>query len=286
MTIRNPVEWGHDAFRGAVRGVGHKVHDWNRPSAALADAAPHVRQITISDIGDAVRRGFADFGACRTDVIFIAFIYPVAGLVLAQLALRSEMLPLLFPLVSGFALVGPFAAAGLYEMSRRRELGQTVSWLDATGVFDRPAFGAFLALGLVLTAIFLLWLASAMAVYWLIFGTQVPASISDFVRQVFTTTEGWALIVAGGGIGFLFALLVLFIGAVSFPLLLDRNVSLWTAVASSARAVAANPVPMLLWGLVVAAGLFLGAIPFLLGLIVVMPVLGHATWHLYRKVLA
>jgi uncharacterized membrane protein len=286
MTIRNPVEWGLDAVRGTVRGVGHKAHDWKRPREALREAAPVVKHIAIADLGDVLKKGFADFGACRTDVFFIALIYPLAGLILAQFALHNEMLPLLFPLASGFALLGPFAAAGLYEMSRRRELGQEASWSDVIGVFNRPAFGAFIALGLLLTAIFLLWLASAMAIYWLIFGTQTPGSITDFARQVFTTTEGWTLIIAGVGVGFLFALLVLVISVVSFPLLLDRNVSMRTAIASSVRAVMVNPTPMLVWGLIVASCLVLGSIPLLLGLIVVMPVLGHATWHLYRKVLA
>ena len=285
MTIRNPVEWGYDAVRGTIHGVGRTAHDWHRSKESLSDPPPRVRYITDLDIVDVLKKGFADFGACRTDVLFLALVYPLAGLVLAQLTLQNAMLPLLFPLVSGFALIGPFAAAGLYEMSRRRELGQEVSWSDSMGVFSRPAFGAFVALGLLLTVIFLLWLASAMAIYWLTFGMHVPASITEFARQVFTTSEGWTLIVAGVGVGFLFALLVLVISVVSFPLLLDRNVSMRTAIETSARAVAANPVPMLLWGLVVASGLVLGAIPLLLGLIVVMPVLGHATWHLHRKVL-
>jgi uncharacterized membrane protein len=136
-----------------------------------------------------------------------------------------------------------------------------------------------------LTAIFLVWLAVAMGIYWLIFGAHVPTSITDFARQIFTTSEGWALIIVGVSVGFLFALLVLTISVVSFPLLLDRNVTLRTAIESSVRAVLMNPGPMLLWGMIVASGLVLGTIPLLLGLIVVMPVLGHATWHLYRKVL-
>ena len=101
---------------------------------------------------------------------------------------------------------------------------------------------------------------------------------------MFTTGAGWALIVVGIGVGFLFAVLVLTISVVSFPMLLDRDVGLFTAVATSVLAVVTNPVPMAVWGLIVAGGLVLGSLPALLGLIVVMPVLGHATWHLYRKV--
>ena len=139
-------------------------------------------------------------------------------------------------------------------------------------------------LGLVLTGIFLLWLASAMAIYWATFGLETPNSLPLFLSEVFGTTHGWVLMIAGVGVGFLFALLVLVTSVVSFPLLLDRKVSVWAAIMTSVHAVAVNPVPMLLWGLIVAGGLVLGSIPLLLGLIVVMPVLGHATWHLYRKV--
>jgi uncharacterized membrane protein len=233
---------------------------------------------------DVLASGLRDFGAYRTDVIFLCIIYPLAGLVLARLAFGYDMLPLLFPLASGFALIGPVAAVGLYEMSRRREQGVDINWADAFGVVRAPAFGAILMLGLLLLAIFLLWLAAAYAIYLVTLGPEPPASIGTFIRDVFTTGAGWALIVVGCGVGFLFAVLVLTISVVSFPLLLDRDVGLYTGVATSVRAVLVNPVPMAAWGLIVAGGLVIGSIPVLLGLIIVMPVLGHATWHLYRKV--
>jgi uncharacterized membrane protein len=216
--------------------------------------------------------------------MFLCITYPLAGLVLAWLAFDYDMLPLIFPLASGFALIGPVAAVGLYEISRRREQGVDITWADAFGVVRAPAFGAVVVLGLLLLAIFLLWLAAAYAIYLVTLGPEPPASIGSFVRDVFTTSAGWALIVVGVAVGFLFALLVLTISVVSFPLLLDRNVGLYTAVATSVRAVVANPVPMAAWGLIVAGGLVLGSIPVFLGLVIVMPILGHATWHLYRKV--
>jgi uncharacterized membrane protein len=139
-------------------------------------------------------------------------------------------------------------------------------------------------LGLLLMVIFLCWLAAAEAVYLVTLGPAPPASIASFVRDVFTTGGGWVLIVVGVGVGFLFAVPVLAISVVSFPLLLDRNVGIDTAVLTSVRAVAANPRPMAVWGLIVAGGLVIGSLPLFVGLIIVMPVLGHATWHLYRKV--
>ncbi|MGH6906138.1 MAG: DUF2189 domain-containing protein [Geminicoccaceae bacterium] len=282
--IRNPAEWSVEQLRDAEQAVERAGHSLRRPAAARDAPLPAVRQIELADLKDVLARGLSDLGAYRTDVLFLCIIYPVAGLVLAWLAFGYDMLPLVFPLASGFALIGPVAAVGLYEISRRREHGDDITWADAFGVVRAPAFGAIVALGLVLLAIFLLWLAAAQAIYLVTLGPEPPASFGGFVRDVFTTRAGWALIAVGVGVGFLFAVLVLTISVVSFPLLLDRHVGLYTAVATSVRAVVTNPGPMAAWGLIVAGCLVIGSIPLLLGLIIVMPVLGHATWHLYRKV--
>jgi uncharacterized membrane protein len=168
-------------------------------------------------------------------------------------------------------------------MSRRREYGDA-AWPDAFGVIRSRSFGAIVVLGLLLVAIFLFWLIAAESIYEVTLGPEPPASFGAFISDIFSTGAGWAMIAVGMSVGFLFALLVLLISVVSFPLLLDRDVGLGVAVRTSVRAVTVNPVPMALWGLIVAAGLLVGSIPLFLGLIIVMPVLGHATWHLYRKV--
>ncbi|WP_181705375.1 DUF2189 domain-containing protein [Chthonobacter rhizosphaerae] len=284
MTIRNPAEWSSDHIRATTAALRTKHPPLYRPKAELDATRPTIRSIEVSDLKDVLRKGLQDFGAYRMDVIFISIVYPLAGLVLARAALGRDLLPLVFPLASGFALIGPFAASGLYELSRRREQGLPVSWTHAFSIFRNPSIGAILELGLILAGIFLFWLATAMAIYNLTLGPEPPASIGSFFQDVFTTGAGWAMIVLGVGIGFLFALLVLAISAVSFPLLLDRRVSLSTAIGTSVRAMMVNPVPMLAWGGIVAGSLVLGAIPLLCGLIIVMPVLGHATWHLYRRV--
>jgi uncharacterized membrane protein len=281
MTIRNPVEWVYDSFRPS----NFRLEGLHRSRAELDDPAPAIRRIGFSDLGDSLRKGISDFGARRTDVLFIGIIYPLAGLLIARLVLNNDLLPLVFPVISGFALIGPFAAAGLYEMSRRRELGYDVSWADAFEVVGRPAFGSFVVLALLMTVLYFLWLAVAMGIYGIIMGFTAPASVAAFLNEILTTPNGMALIVIGCGVGLLFALVAFAMSVVSFPLLLDRKVTLSTAVTTSVRAVLANPVPMLAWGAIVAGALVIGSLPLLLGLIVVMPVLGHATWHLYRKVL-
>src|SRR6185437_8626168 len=155
--------------------------------------------------------------------------------------------------------------------------------LHAFDVLHSPSLGAIVALAFLLMAIFLLWLVVAQAIYIAEFGYASPQSIGQFVHDVFSTPAGWKLMVVGIGVGFLFAALVLSIGVVSFPSLLDRDVGAAVALLTSIRVVANSPVTMALWGFIVAALLVIGSIPLLLGLTVVMPVLGHATWHLYRK---
>jgi uncharacterized membrane protein len=242
-----------------------------------------VRTLTFADLKDALMKGVDDFAAMPSYAVFLCLIYPIVGLIAGRLAIGYDVLPLLFPLMAGFALVGPFAAIGLYEMSRRREHGLAISWRHIFDVRHRPTFGAIVVLGLLLMAIFLVWLAVAQAIYVATFGYQPAASIPDFGRQVLMTPAGWTLIIVGNGIGFLFAVTVLTISVVSFPLLLDRDVGAAGAVLTSVRVVLGNPAIMALWGLIVAALLVIGSIPLLFGLAIVMPVLGHATWHLYRK---
>lgn len=281
--IRNPIEWGVDQVRAAGAAVGHTTHAVAGPHLAGAQAAPRVRQIGLDDLKDALAQGWTDFVACRSDVIFLAIIYPLAGLVLAWSAFNYDFVPILFPLVSGFALLGPVAAIGLYQMSRQREAGRNAGWGDAFGVVATPAFGAIVVLGLILVGIFLLWLITANTIYQVTMGQEGIISLTAFFHGVLTSAEGRMLMVAGIGVGFLFALVVLAISVVSFPMLLDRDCGLATAIGTSVRACLANPFPIAVWGLAVAIGLAIGSLPALLGLVVVVPVLGHATWHLYRK---
>jgi uncharacterized membrane protein len=252
----------------------------------VSPAQPVVRTIGAADLVDALASGLADFKAVPSHLVFLCVIYPVVTLVAARTYAGYDMLPVIFPLFAGFTLIGPLVLTGMYELSRRRERGLDVSLWHAFAVFRSPSIRPVATLGVVLTAIFFAWLVAALAIYDLIFAGAVPESIAEFARQVFTTPSGWALMIVGSGVGFVFAVVVLTISVVSFPLVVDRDVGAVRAVQTSVRAVLANPRTMALWGLVVASALLLGSLPFFVGLAVVMPVLGHATWHLYRKVVA
>jgi uncharacterized membrane protein len=254
--------------------------------AETSTAQPSIRHIGIADLKDALAKGIGDFNAMPTHAMFLCVIYPIVGLVMARLAFGYSILPLLYPLASGFALVGPLAALGLYELSRRREAGLNASASHAFDVLRSSSIGAITALGILLLVIVAIWLAVANAIYVADFGYAPPSSMRQFVHDVLTTPAGWNLIIVGNAVGFCFAALVLTIGVVSFPLLLDRDVGAAVALLTSIRAVAANPVTMAAWGLIVAVALAVGSLPFFLGLTVVVPILGHATWHLYRKVVA
>ncbi len=238
--VRNPIEWGWDRLKETGHALGSAANTMDGAWEAHDLAPPVVRKIGIADLRHALAEGARDFEACRTDVIFLCLLYPIAGVIISRVAFNYGLLPLIFPLIAGFALIAPLFGVGLYEMSRRREQGVAIGWADAFAVLRSPAIGSILVLGLLLLGLFALWLFAASFIYTLTLGPDLPVSATNFARDVLTTPQGWTMIVVGMGVGFLFALLVLMISVVSFPLLV--------------------------------------------GLAIVLPILGHATWHLYRKV--
>jgi uncharacterized membrane protein len=259
-----------------------------------APSTPHVRpivrRIEISDLRGALARGWEDFSAHPMHVIFLCAIYPAVGLLLGRMAFGGPVLPLLYPMVAGFALLGPLAALGMYELSRRREQGLESTWRDAFQVVRSPNIGGLLLLGMLLMALFVLWLEAAHLIWRATIGGPGPDTLQGLLQAVTDSPGGVALVVAGNLVGFLFAAAVLCLTVMSFPLLLDRAIpggaaaQASVAVQTSIAAVVRNPLPMAAWGMIVAVLLALGSLPLFVGLAVVLPVLGHATWHLYRRV--
>ncbi len=246
-------------------------------------AVPQVRHLTLADLRGALSRGVDDFQLMPTYLVLLTLIYPVVGLIAARWAQGNDVVPLIFPLISGFALVGPLAAVGLYELSRRREAGLDTRWTHVFDVLKAKSLGTIVGLGVILAVLFAAWLASALAIERWAMGPGGTGDIGTFLANVFGTAGGLRLIVVGNLVGFLFAAVTLAIASFSFPMALDRDVSLPEAIATSVRVAVANPVSMAAWGLIVVGLLVLGSLPAFVGLAVVMPILGHATWHLYRR---
>jgi uncharacterized membrane protein len=258
-------------------------------SATTVSASPKstsgtpVRHITSADADSALREGWADFLDMRGDLIFVGLIYVLVGVVAATAIMGGALLPLLFPIVAGVGLLGPVAALGFYEMARRRESGLHSNWHHFLDVRKRPGADEITAVAALLLGIFVAWVFAASGLYLALFGWWEPPSIGAFLSRVFTTPEGWALILVGNAIGLGFAALVLGLSIVSLPMLVDCNVSAAEAVSTSWRAARANPGVMFRWGVTVAALLVIGSIPLFVGLAAVLPWLGYATWHLYTK---
>lgn len=245
---------------------------------------PVVRRITVRDLKTALHRGQQDFYARPTHGVFLTVIYVLVAAMTAFIGLRENLLVLLFPVIAGLALIGPLAACGLYELSRRRENGQNYAWWHVFDVFNAPSRGAIALMGVILAGLFAAWLMTAVALYGVFFGDSGPATFSELMRQVFTTSPGWQLLISGGLIGFVYSVVVFMATVVSLPMMMHHQVGLMEAIGTSLRAVQLNWRPMAAWYLMVVGLMILGSVPLFIGLGVVVPMLGHATWHLYRAV--
>ncbi len=250
---------------------------------ALRQDQPIIHDITTKDLIEALRKGLADFNAMPTHLPFLCLIYPVMTFFVIRYSGNYDVLPLAFPLLAGYTLIGPLVALGMYELSRRRETGADISRWHALEVIQSPQILSIAVLSFILMVFYGAWMLAAWSIYGEITGSVSPESIEAFFELVFKTSQGQRLILVGCSMGLVFSVIVLSISIISFPMLLDRKVGIVTAIHTSVSVVFTNPVSMAKWGLIVCAGLVIGAIPLFVGLAVVLPILGHATWHLYRR---
>lgn len=247
------------------------------------DDLPEVRRIGASDVRWALAEGWKDFLAKRGDLIVIGLLYPLICLIAVVMTFNDPLLPLLFPLVAGLSIAGPAAASGFYELARRREEGRESTWSHFLDPLKGRSRTPLLLLTLGLGVLFVGWLLTAYAIYAATFGADAPMQVSDFFGRLFTTSAGWELIVLGNLAGLGFAIVTLVVAIVSFPMVVDKPVDAATAIRTSFKAARKNPVEIAGWGLRVAGLLLLGLIPAAIGLAVVLPWLGYATWHLYTR---
>ncbi len=251
-------------------------------AAAGADEA-RIARIGLGDIAAALRAGWTDFLETRTHYAFLFLLYPAIGAVVTYAAFDYDLMPLVFPLIAGFALVAPIAAVGLYEISRRREAGLSASVADMGAILAHPSRGGILAVALLLLGLFVVWVVAAQQIVHATLGRDTPAGLAEFATRVATTPEGWTMFLLGNGIGALFAVAAAAVSVLSLPMLVDGEPRASAAVATSLAAIARNPVAFLAWGIVVAGLLVIAMLPLFAGLLVALPWLGHATWHLYRR---
>jgi uncharacterized membrane protein len=243
-----------------------------------------VRKIGLHDLWQSLREGYDDFNAKPSFGVFLVIIYPLFALLLTLFLISDNLLYLAFPILAGLTLLGPAFSVGLFEMSRRRERGLDVSWRSAFGFVHTSSFAPIAALSVVMMLLYVAWLFMAEFLYLGLFSVDPPASVAEFTNEIIATRRGAGLMMYGTVLGFVFAFTAFATSVVGFPLLLDKPASAATAIATSVRAVTSNPLVMAVWAVTVVVLLAAGAVLFLIGLAAILPILGHATWHLYRKV--
>lgn len=249
------------------------AHDSN-----FAPTPFEIRRLKLKDIQEVLARGFDDVRHYRTDALAMAVIYPLAAVFVASAIVIRDFQPFVFPICAGFTLLGPLATLWFTALSRQRERGDA----SAANLGTSPRLRAIQRLSMLAILLFVAWNVVAGLIYAATLG-QAADYQAPFWNRVFTTPAGWTLIFAGCAAGAVFAVCALAIFCISFPLVLDRSVSATQAISMSIQAMARNPLFVFAWGAVVVLGLVLGALPALLGIVIVLPVLGHASWHIYRR---
>lgn len=253
------------------------------PLAGQPPARPQVRRLARDDLAEALAAGWKDFRRAPSFGLFFGALYMLGGWAIVLLALFSDLYYLSYPLATGFALIGPFVAAGLYEVSRRLEMGEPLGWRAVLGAVRKGGTRDLGWMALVTLFAFIIWVDFALFLYLMFFGLHMPAW-QEFLLSLVTTLDGLTFFVVGNLAGAAIAFFIFCITVVSCPLLLDRDIDFVTAMLTSLRAVGANRAQMVSWAGMIAMMMCASLLTGLLALVVVLPLLGHATWHVYRRI--
>ncbi|MDH4440434.1 MAG: DUF2189 domain-containing protein [Rhizobium sp.] len=242
-----------------------------------------INRLTLSDVADALADGWRDYRTYPLFGLFFGAIYAVGGVFIAVMLTYYHLPWMIIPVAIGFPLVGPFVAVGLYEISRRHQSGEPVGWASVLAEVFRQRERQLSWMAFVVLFIFWIWIYQVRLLMALLLGFRIPATLNAFAELVLTTPAGLTFLAIGTVVGAVLATILFTATVISMPLLLDHEPDFVTAMLTSMRTVIENPVPMLAFGLIVAISAFLAMLPVFAGLLVVLPVAGHATWHLYRR---
>ncbi len=242
-----------------------------------------INPLSMQDVRAAFADGWRDFRAYPAFGLFFGAIYALGGIFIAVMLTHYHLPWMIIPVAIGFPLIGPFIAVGLYEISRRNQRGEAVGWKAILAEVFRQRERQLSWMAFVVLFIFWIWIYQIRLLMALFLGFRIPATLDAFANVVLTTPQGLLFLAIGTVVGAVLAMILFTATVISMPLLLDHDVDFVTAMLTSMRTVIENPAPMLAFGLVVAALAFAALLPLFLGLLVVLPVAGHATWHLYRR---
>lgn len=247
---------------------------------------PVVNTITFTDITDAIAAGLRDFQRAPIFGLTFGLLYCLGGIATVLCFSALDMPYLSYPIAAGFAIAGPLVAIGLYEVSRMIERGEALTWSGVIGTVLRQSGKEIGWMSFVVLFVLMMWMYQVRLLLALFLSNDTMGTMREFLNVVLTTPQGWTFLAVGHVIGAVLSLVMFSLTVISFPILLDRNVDFITAMITSVRSVMINPVPMVLWAAIIVALLIAASIPFFVGLVIVLPILGHTSWHLYRKLVA
>lgn len=252
------------------------------PQLTPPSPAPQLNEdLTFGDLGRALAAGWRDFLAMPQFGMFFGGVYVVAGLLIGWAVITGGEPSWLIPAIAGFPLVAPFVAVGLYEASRRREAGEALGWRAVLGALRGHDDDQILSMGVIVFVAFSFWMIVAHAIFAIF---MAESGMGDDALTAFLTPSGLAMLAVGSAVGAVMAFAFYAMTVISLPMLVERKVDFLTAIIGSFKVVRANFAVMIGWAAIIAAVLFIAMMPGFLGLLVALPVLAHATWHLYVRV--